>query len=45
MLPLLKAHMKADLYSKSREIPSMDEAKSYYNSLIAKYLGDANMTW
>jgi hypothetical protein len=45
MLPLVKALQKADLYSKSREIPSMEEARAYYDTLIHKYLGEEPLTW
>jgi len=45
MLPLLKAHMKADLYSKSRDIPSLGEAKDKYNALIAKYFNTETLKW
>jgi len=33
-LPLLKALQKADLYSKSPNLPPMDELKTLYNGLI-----------
>lgn len=45
MLPLLKAFQKADLYSKSRQIPKVDEIKKKYNYLINAYLVDKNLNW
>jgi len=45
MLPLLKAFQKADLYSKSRIIPSTEEIKNSYDVLIKKYFISTELYW
>jgi inositol oxygenase len=42
MLPLLKAFQKADLYSKMRTIPNINEIKYKYDDLIKKYFKSSN---
>jgi inositol oxygenase len=37
MLPLLKAFQKADLYSKTRDVPDSENIKKEYDLLIKKY--------
>ena len=38
LLPLLKLFQKSDLYSKNIDFPNIEELKSYYNTLIYKFL-------
>ena len=45
MLPLLKAFQKADLYSKTRDIPSEDKIKNIYNQLLNKYFNTLDLLW
>ena len=40
MLPLLKAFQKADLYSKTKELPDVNDIKTKYDLLIKKYFID-----
>ena len=44
MLPLLKAFQKADLYSKTSNIPTIEDIKNEYNILIEKYL-NSDLIW
>lgn len=37
MLPLLKLFQKSDLYSKTRNIPKIEDVKGKYNELVKKY--------
>jgi inositol oxygenase len=39
MLPMLKALQKADLYSKSPNMPSVEELEVFYGDLISKHFG------
>lgn len=43
MLPLLKCLQKADLYSKSNNIPNKSEIKDKYNDLVSKYFPFQNI--
>ena len=45
MLPLLKAFQKADLYSKTRKIPDMNEIRNEYNELLKKYFNSEYFYW
>ena len=45
MLPLLKAFQKADLYSKTREIPNVDKVRDTYEELILKYFHTHELLW
>lgn len=40
MLPLLKAFQKADLYSKTRVLPDIEDIKKNYDNLVRKYFID-----
>jgi len=39
LLPLLKALQKADLYSKSPDMPPVEELKVFYDGLVSKHFG------
>jgi inositol oxygenase len=45
MLPLLKAFQKADLYSKTKTLPSTKEIKEEYSKLINKYFINNQLSW
>ena len=45
MLPLLKAFQKADLYSKTRIIPNINEIEHKYDDLIKKYFKSTVLKW
>ena len=45
MLPLLKTFQKADLYSKSTEIPTIDSIKKTYSKLFDTYFENLNLLW
>ena len=45
MLPLIKAFQKADLYSKTKDIPSENKIKNIYNQLLNKYFDTLDLLW
>ena len=45
MLPLLKAFQKADLYSKTEDVPPIEEIKEKYELLIEKYIPKLSLLW
>jgi inositol oxygenase len=45
MLPLLKAFQKADLYSKTRTIPPVEEIINTYDNLVNKYFICKDLYW
>lgn len=45
MLPLLKAFQKADLYSKSPNLPPLDVLEAKYRKLLDKYIPKKQINW
>lgn len=45
MLPLLKAFQKADLYSKSPDLPPLDVLEAKYRKLMDKYIPKKKIGW
>lgn len=45
MLPLLKAFQKADLYSKSPDLPPLNELEAKYKKLLDKFIPQKQINW
>ena len=45
MLPLLKAFQKADLYSKTPDLPPQDVLEAKYTALLDKYIPAKSINW
>ena len=45
MLPLLKAFQRADLYSKTEVVPTVDAIRDMYRALVDKYIPHGILLW